>query len=426
MTKQKIPAMNFSETKSKKDCDVILQEQAITTPSLLQKASQDLVVKVAKKQDKIKYDQSTVDKAISIYNSRFSDPSKVTYALVSNLGSEQYKVLKQNQENFSSTVNAVQNAGVFFILEKLSNNLREANLEGLYRDAVNVKPTMVARFLSAIGFGGKYKQISVNKQYDIHFSNLKSRSEGVVSVVKDLEKDLLHKKSELLTSLTYIRKGFTDQFQQLKLLASEHLVARMALERQEEYVEHLSSLDSHNTEVQQTLVEAKRVLNTLVNRELILRGSIASVPLKADEYDQLLTATQTVVEEIDNTLDAKFLSLYGSLNTIAVAMKSAQGLNEQQSIEELANNLSNISNIAVKDIATKSITLSANNRLREVEQLEKQLENIRLTHEAVDQLNKDKKQILLEASDRLNVLVNNIQTQVIDKSFEDSSKIVQF
>lgn len=426
MTKQKIPAMNFSETKSKKDCDVILQEQAITTPSLLQKASQDLVVKVAKKQDKIKYDQSTVDKAISIYNSRFSDPSKVTYALVSNLGSEQYKVLKQNQENFSSTVNAVQNAGVFFILEKLSNNLREANLEGLYRDAVNVKPTMVARFLSAIGFGGKYKQISVNKQYDIHFSNLKSRSEGVVSVVKDLEKDLLHKKSELLTSLTYIRKGFTDQFQQLKLLASEHLVARMALERQEEYVEHLSSLDSHDTEVQQTLVEAKRVLNTLVNRELILRGSIASVPLKADEYDQLLTATQTVVEEIDNTLDAKFLSLYGSLNTIAVAMKSAQGLNEQQSIEELANNLSNISNIAVKDIATKSITLSANNRLREVEQLEKQLENIRLTHEAVDQLNKDKKQILLEASDRLNVLVNNIQTQVIDKSFEDSSKIVQF
>lgn len=410
----------------------IIEHQDILNENLLKKVNSDTFTSLLAKGmgenrgQNIKYDIATVEKATAIFNQKFSDPSKVTYALVSNLGSEQYKVLKQNQENFSSTVNAVQNAGVFFILEKLSNNLREANLEGLYRDAVNVKPTMVARFLSAIGFGGKYKQISVNKQYDIHFSNLKSRSEGVVSVVKDLEKDLLHKKSELLTSLTYIRKGFTDQFQQLKLLASEHLVARMALERQEEYVEHLSSLDSHNTGVQQTLVEAKRVLNTLVNRELILRGSIASVPLKADEYNQLLTATQTVVEEIDNTLDAKFLSLYGSLNTIAVAMKSAQGLNEQQSIEELANNLSNISNIAVKDIATKSITLSANNRLREVEQLEKQLENIRLTHEAVDQLNKDKKQILLEASDRLNVLVNNIQTQVIDKSFEDSSKIVQF
>lgn len=424
MTKQKIPAMNFSETKSKKDCDVILQEQAITTPSLLQKASQDLVVKVAKKQDKIKYDQSTVDKAISIYNSRFSDPSKVTYDMVTSLGRDQFTAIKQRQSAFTETINTIQDSGVFYILQEFNKNVKSADIPRLYRQACTVKPSIISKIISFVGFNSKHKQLSVDTQRSSLFDKIKENSTGLATVVNDMERKLMSKRSELRTASGMIKEGFSAQFEQLDLLAPQHLVVSLALENQEKFLEHLDTLNKNDGAVQQKIKEALRVRDNLVNRELLLRNSIISVPTKAGEYGIMLDSITSIMTEIDNTLDFKLVSLNDSLISISIAMKSQRALSDQYQIENLSETLSEIKSFAIKELAVQSKTLSSSARLKEANDLEKQVQNVINIQNELEQLETTKKQQFQEASAKMEQVAHIIQTEIIDKSVKSSLKDV--
>ena len=432
MTKQKIPSVGLKkETSSVIDNNFIVDKQELVTNTLVSKANTDTVNNLlmsSTEDNKIKYDIETVEKALNIYNNSYSDPTKVTYGLVNKLGKNEYDVLKQTQSQYSSTINTVDNAGVFYILDELTTNIKNANLNSIYTKAINVQPILKYKVLSFIVFGSKHKRQSINSQLAVYNSKLHKEAVGLDSVIKGLEVKLTAKKSELTTNLGVIRQGFTEQFQQIKLLSSQHLVARMALENQNKYIDHLSSLSTHDTDVQQALQEAKRIQNSLINRELILRNSIISVPLKAIEYNQMLSATQSIIEEIDNTLDSKFLSLYSSLNTIAIALKSAQGLAEQQSVEELTNVLGQMSNHSVTDVARRATTLNSENRLRETQALEEQFNNIKDFLDSIATLEQTNKANYEEANKNLVRIANQIQTEVIDKAMKDinSSKQLDF
>lgn len=337
----------------------------------------DTAISVLKdKKQPFVYEKESVDLAISLYNKHYTDPSKIVYEDISNIAKSEFKTIKQQHSALTKTINVVEGAGLYHIMEELNKGLKDSELERLYHKACTIKPSFYSKVLSTIGIGSKYKTESLNKQYEILNSDVINKSVGLDSVLVKLEKDVLQKRSQAMTSLGHLKQGFSLYFDQLQLLSTQYLLCTLVLENYIKYLENLKTLNNDNAVNRKVIIESEQYLNALYNKQATILNTIQLIPLRSEEYGHMIKAITNIIQEADCTLDSKFASIRNSLNSLSISIKAQQNLIGQQKTYDMERQLNLMTTKSVADLARKTSTLSSSNRLQESLDVREQLETL--------------------------------------------------
>ena len=156
------------------------------------------------------------------------------------------------------------------------------------------------------------------------------------------------------------------------------------------------------------------MLEDIQDKRLILHKTVIQLPITAQQNKNLVGVCKNLLKEIQNTRTSSFMSIRTNLVTLGTALKTQQALLTNQSAKDLEHNSSILASEISGNLAVKGVLISSEARLKEVQTVQKLIENLERSSESLmearqqSQLNIEEATItLLETTNKVKELISS-------------------
>ena len=344
---------------------------------------------------------------------KFNNLANINYDTISTIANKEFNDLNEKLKAFTSQMDKVQTPGLFPMIDDLSKKLHDAELANIWNKAVNAKPTLWAKFLNI--FDKKSANISLNSKYEQLTTLVTQRSSGLESKITELEKELVKQENEQRINVKMLEHAYSMYYKTFLELRQQLIFIVFLEEYYKKHLEDLSNVVNEDALVlQNELKEAETVLEDIQDKRLILHKTIVQLPITAQQNKNLVGVCKNLLKEIQNTRTSSFMSIRTNLVTLGTALKTQQALLTNQSAKDLEHNSSILASEISGNLAVKGVLLSSESRLKEVQTVQKLIENLERSSEALmearqqSQLNiEEATATLLETTNKVKELISS-------------------
>lgn len=344
---------------------------------------------------------------------KFNNLANINYDTISTIANKEFNDLNEKLKAFTSQMDKVQTPGLFPMIDDLSKKLHDAELANIWNKAVNAKPTLWAKFLNI--FDKKSANISLNSKYEQLTTLVTQRSSGLESKITELEKELVKQENEQRINVKMLEHAYSMYYKTFLELRQQLIFIVFLEEYYRKHLEDLSNVVNEDALVlQNELKDAETVLEDIQDKRLILHKTIVQLPITAQQNKNLVGVCKNLLKEIQNTRTSSFMSIRTNLVTLGTALKTQQALLTNQSAKDLEHNSSILASEISGNLAVKGVLLSSESRLKEVQTVQKLIENLERSSEALmearqqSQLNiEEATATLLETTNKVKELISS-------------------
>ena len=344
---------------------------------------------------------------------KFNNLANINYDTISTIANKEFNDLNEKLKAFTSQMDKVQTPGLFPMIDDLSKKLHDAELANIWNKAINAKPTLWAKFLNI--FDKKSANISLNSKYEQLTTLVTQRSSGLESKITELEKELVKQENEQRINVKMLEYAYSMYYKTFLELRQQLIFIVFLEEYYKKHLEDLSNVVNEDALVlQNELKEAETVLEDIQDKRLILHKTIVQLPITAQQNKNLVGVCKNLLKEIQNTRTSSFMSIRTNLVTLGTALKTQQALLTNQSAKDLEHNSSILASEISGNLAVKGVLLSSESRLKEVQTVQKLIENLERSSEALmearqqSQLNiEEATATLLETTNKVKELISS-------------------
>lgn len=343
--------------------------------------------------------------------SKFNDLTNINYDTISSIANKEFNDLNGKLKAFTSQMDKVQTPGLFPMIDDLSKKLHDADLSNIWNKVVNAKPTLWAKFLNA--FDKKSSNISLNSKYKQLTDLVTQRSSGLESKITELEKELVKQENEQRINIKMLEDTYSMYYKTFLNLRQQLVFIIFLEEYYKKHLEGLSSVVNENALVlQNELKDAQTVLEDIQDKRLILHKTVIQLPITAQQNKNLVGVCKNLLKEIQNTRTSSFMSIRTNLVTLGTALKTQQALLTNQSAKDLEHNSSILASEISGNLAVKGVLLSSESRLKEVQTVQKLIENLERSSEALVEARQQSQLNIEEATATLLETTNKVKELV--------------
>lgn len=344
---------------------------------------------------------------------KFNNLANINYDTISTIANKEFNDLNEKLKAFTSQMDKVQTPGLFPMIDDLSKKLHDAELANIWNKAVNAKPTLWAKFLNI--FDKKSANLSLNSKYEQLTTLVTQRSSGLESKITELEKELVKQENEQRINVKMLEHAYSMYYKTFLELRQQLIFIVFLEEYYKKHLEDLSNVVNEDALVlQNELKDAETVLEDIQDKRLILHKTIVQLPITAQQNKNLVGVCKNLLKEIQNTRTSSFMSIRTNLVTLGTALKTQQALLTNQSAKDLEHNSSILASEISGNLAVKGVLLSSESRLKEVQTVQKLIENLERSSEALmearqqSQLNiEEATATLLETTNKVKELISS-------------------
>ena len=344
---------------------------------------------------------------------KFNNLANINYDTISTIANKEFNDLNEKLKAFTSQMDKVQTPGLFPMIDDLSKKLHDAELANIWNKAVNAKPTLWAKFLNI--FDKKSANISLNSKYEQLTTLVTQRSSGLESKITELEKELVKQENEQRINVKMLEHAYSMYYKTFLELRQQLIFIVFLEEYYKKHLEDLSNVVNEDALVlQNELKDAQTVLEDIQDKRLILHKTVIQLPITAQQNKNLVGVCKNLLKEIQNTRTSSFMSIRTNLVTLGTALKTQQALLTNQSAKDLEHNSSILASEISGNLAVKGVLISSEARLKEVQTVQKLIENLERSSESLmearqqSQLNIEEATItLLETTNKVKELISS-------------------
>ena len=344
---------------------------------------------------------------------KFNNLANINYDTISTIANKEFNDLNEKLKAFTSQMDKVQTPGLFPMIDDLSKKLHDAELANIWNKAVNAKPTLWAKFLNI--FDKKSANISLNSKYEQLTTLVTQRSSGLESKITELEKELVKQENEQRINVKMLEHAYSMYYKTFLELRQQLIFIVFLEEYYKKHLEDLSNVVNEDALIlQNELKDAQTVLEDIQDKRLILHKTVIQLPITAQQNKNLVGVCKNLLKEIQNTRTSSFMSIRTNLVTLGTALKTQQALLTNQSAKDLEHNSSILASEISGNLAVKGVLISSEARLKEVQTVQKLIENLERSSESLmearqqSQLNIEEATItLLETTNKVKELISS-------------------
>lgn len=359
----------------------------VTTPAVLTKVAQAPVVAmpmntgaIVLKQDQLLKAQAELAK-LDFGAMPSSDIVKLGF------GAEQS--LQRTLDGFLQRLDRNTAGKVFDLFGKLEKGVADANLsEVLAKIQSGEKPGFLRGLIAR--FTGKSADDLMRELMDEVSALVSGRTRTLASEMTRLETELnseMQKLNSELKTLETLKQSYSTHFGEFTVDAA---VARAFLDKAKAFVsEEEQKTDMSDVVAQGKLRELNDKLRLLESRALALEGTYTRLPADQIVIQQIEQAGIATLQETTTTMSARFSSIKMTLLSLqgAFAIKNVQQMGDRQ--KKMDEQLTQIRQEAIKDVATSAARAPGDNRLAQAEQIQSIIASTREIHALVEQAKRD-------------------------------------
>lgn len=339
---------------------------------------------------------------------KFNNLANINYDTISTIANKEFNDLNEKLKAFTSQMDKVQTPGLFPMIDDLSKKLHDAELDNIWNKAVNAKPTLWAKFLNI--FDKKSANISLNSKYEQLTTLVTQRSSGLESKITELEKELVKQENEQRINVKMLEYAYSMYYKTFLELRQQLIFIVFLEEYYKKHLEDLSNVVNEDALVlQNELKDAETVLEDIQDKRLILHKTIVQLPITAQQNKNLVGVCKNLLKEIQNTRTSSFMSIRTNLVTLGTALKTQQALLTNQSAKDLEHNSSILASEISGNLAVKGVLLSSESRLKEVQTVQKLIENLERSSEALMEARQQSQLNIEEATATLLETTNKVK-----------------
>lgn len=310
-------------------------------------------------------------------NKNFNNIDQVTFSAIQDIGKAEFVELNTKLKKFTSAMNGVETAGMLDLLEDLSNDVQEVDLEGIWTKACNAKAPLWVRFLAM--FRPDYVKTFTNNQLQDLQQLLSGRGGALELKLTKLERELSTKKDLQEKNIKTLESTFEiyyNSFQQLRKQFALIVYLEHSYKNQLEVYTAANQGQLSELSVSKKLQDYERIFDDIQNKRLILHKSLIQLPLQVNQNNNLIKVCKSLMKEIDNTLVSSFPMIRSNLVQIGVAIMAQKAFLSNEAAQKLEANSTSLATRATNDLSLKSELLASQARLREAESVSKMVAEV--------------------------------------------------
>ena len=350
----------------------------------------------------------------SVFQSKgFHTLDGVTSDAVDAIGRQEFVDLNNKLKRFTDSMQGVKTAGLFSLIDDLSKDIQETDIEGIWNKAVNAKPTLLAYILSIFDRNAKKKSIS-KKLQDIGVM-LGAKSGNLKDKLAQIEKDLTAQKQEQEKSVKMLEDSFEIYYNAfLQLRKQFALIVYLEFTYQsmlEQYKKE--SGGSGDLVINKKLQEYERIFADIQNKRLLLHKTLLQLPLTAQQSNNLIGVCKGLIKEVDNTILVSLPSIRASLVNVSAAIQAEHAFLGNESAQKLEENLAKLSSKVSADLTVRATTLASSARLREANTVASLVSDLKDLTSRVDAAKAQSQADIASATNILTVATSDLK-QILD------------
>lgn len=314
----------------------------------------------------MKPDEHELTYVHSVFQSKgFHNIDNVTAESIDSIGRQDFIELNAKLKKFTDSMQGVKSAGLFGLIDDLSKEIQETDIEGIWTKAVNAKPTLLAYILSIFDRNAKKKSVGA-KLNDLSVL-LGAKSGSLKDKLQQIENDLVRQKKEQEGSVRMLEAAFDIYYKAFLQLRKQFALVV--------YLEHTykSQLDAYkvanagNTDliINKKMQDYERNFADIQNKRLLLHKSLLQLPITAQQSNNLIGVCKTLIKEVDNTVIVSLPSIRASLVNVSAAIIAQKAMLGNESARLLDENLAKLSSKVSADLTVKAELLASEARLSE-------------------------------------------------------------
>lgn len=307
----------------------------------------------------------------SVFQSKgYHQLDNVPFTVVETIGKQEFETLNKELQKFTKSMNTVDASGIFGLIDDLSKDIQDSDLEGIWEKAVNAKPTLLARFISLFNHGYAKRSIQARLS-DLH--TILTNKGGALEVkIGKIESDLISKRNQQLENIKMLQAAFNLYVKAFEALRSQWMLLTYM---EYTYKNMLANYKQTHRDTSDVLVLTKiqeydRVYNFMQTRRNLMHKTLLHLKVTGDQNNTLINVCTDLMTEMENTRLASFPSIRSSLVNIGASISAQKALLSTESTQNLDRNLAALSQKVTADLAIKTELLASESRLREAQTME--------------------------------------------------------
>lgn len=305
-------------------------------------------------------------------NKGFHKLENVTFAAVQEIGKSEFADLNTKLKKFTSAMNAVETVGMLDMLDDLSKDVQDLDLEGIWKKAVDAKAPFWIRLLALLrpSLLKKYTGEKLTDLQDLLSGKRNNLEVKLTQLERNLENQKKLQEKNILT-LEESFKVYYNSFMQLRKQFALVVYLEWSYQRQLEaykatHANNLSELTVHTN-----LQDYERIFDDIQNKRLILHKTLLQLPITVSQNNNLIKVCKSLMKEIDNTLSSSFPMIRSNMVQIGVAIMAEKAFLSNDAAQKLEQNSTAMATKVTNDLTIKAELLSSQARLREAENTQK-------------------------------------------------------
>lgn len=362
-----------------------------------------------------KYDFITPDENELIYvnsvfqNKNFHDISLITPESIDMIGKQELINLNNELKKFTKSMTNVNTAGIFGLLDELSKDIEDTNLEDIWSKAVNAKPTLLAMILGLFDKTAKGK--SVGKRLQELSDLLKNKGITLESKLDELEKNLMSQKKDQDRAIKDLTACFEIYFKTFVQLRKQFILAVYLDHSYKSQLEQFKAANVGNNDLSlaKTISDYERNYQDIQNKRLLLHKSLIQLPVTADQSNRLIDTCKLLMKEIDNTLIHSFPQIRATVVNVGNAITAQKAFLTNESAKNLEENLAKMSGTITSNLAIQAEKLAADSRVREAQAVMAQVNELKEFKNKLQAAKVENQQKIDEATELLKNASSEVQ-----------------
>lgn len=333
----------------------------------------------------------------------------INYSLVSDIGRKEFNDLNNKLKQFTSKMSLIKTPGLFTLIDELSKNVSDADLENIWEKTVKAKPSLGARVRS--WFNPSALSENLQLQYESVYKLLTERSKGLEVKLSGIESKLIQQKHEQENNIAALTSSFELYFNSFESVRQQFIFILYLEEFYKQELQKYKDENRGNTSihVSRKIGEYESILSDIENRRLVLHGALIKFPITVKQNENLIGVCKNILKEIDNTLLSNFTSIRSNLMGLGVALNAQQGMLGTNSAKILDEQSSKLAMKINADLTIKAEKFAGESRLREAENIKALVEQIKDLNSNILQAKEENRQNILKATDIMNETTNELK-----------------
>ena len=301
-------------------------------------------------------------------NKGFHELDKVTFTAVQDIGKAEFADLNTKLKKFTSAMKGVDTAGMLGMLDDLSKDVQDVDLEGIWQKAVNAKVPLWVRFLAM--FRPDYAKKRTGEMLTDLQQLLTGRSSALETKLTKIERDLTNQRDKQEKNIKTLESAFEVYYTSFQQLRKQFALAVYLEHSYKNQVENFKAANAGmltELTVNKKMQDYERISDDIQNKRLILHKTLLQLPITVLQNTNLIKVCKTLMKESENTLASSFPMIRSNMMQIGTAIEAQKGMLSTEAAQKLEANSAAMATKVTQDLTIKAERMSSTARLREAE-----------------------------------------------------------